>query len=207
MDKKTMEQAVRDEVNAFVANGCEFSAHTITQNIRTKVNSGSLEIDGLAICQLGSKQTQYIEHQIIRDLVHQICGFGNLSGYERKWNSVPNLPTGGYFVWAPIGTHDDDDEDEDDDDVVTGASPNVIMKQTYSAADPNDPVIVGKVLNYFDHKLSLGSPATLHSTQRRLKRSPLTIDQIKKIAEDNGYTIYTPAGVSLSDSVVTGKVN
>lgn len=206
MDKKTMEQAIRDEIDAFVKNGCEFSAHAITQNIRTKVNSGSLEIDTLQMVTLGGKQTQYIEHQIVRDLVHQICGFGNLSGYERKWNSVPNLPTGGYFVWAPSGTHDDDDDADDDadddDNAVFSATANATAKQAYSPASPTDPVVVGKVLNYFDHRLSIGTPATLHSTQRRMKRSPLTIDQIKAIAESNKYVVETFPGKPVSDSIV-----
>lgn len=202
MDKKTMEQAIRDEINAFVANGCEFSAHTITQNIRTKVNSGSLEIDSLSAATLAGKQTQYIEHQIVRDLVHQICGFGNLPGYERKWNSVPNLPTGGYFIWAPLGTHDDDDDDDEDDDTASGTPSNLVTKQVYSPASPADPVVVGKVLNYFDHRLSIGNPASLHSTQRRLKRSPLTIDQIKAIAEANKYAVVAVPGKPVSDSLV-----
>ena len=49
--------------------------------------------------------------------------------------------------------------------------------------------VIRKVTTYFDRRFSKGKPATLHSTLRRMKRDPLTINQIKKIAEESGYNI------------------
>lgn len=197
MNVKSLENAVRDEIDAFVKNGCEFSAHSITTNIRVKVNSGNLEIDGLPQDQIGGIMTQNIEHQTVRTIVHQLFNSGDIQamGFDRRWQTSPNA-NGGYFTYGPVGV---------------GAIPvmppvasvqNAMTNQPiFTPASPTDPNVVKSVLDYFDHRFADGIPATLHSTQRRLKRTPLSITDIAQIATTNGYRIVTSS--PYSESIVT----
>ena len=208
---KSMQDAVQDEINAFVANGCVFTAFSITQNLRMKVNTGALEVDGLPFLTIGGSSTQKIEHDSIRGVVHQICGFNNVAGYERHFVSDPNARGGGYYEWGPsqqtiqtIGGSTGTSGAMQVGTVTQTNAPLVVStaKVLYLPADPTDPIVVGKILNYFNKRLSLGVPATLHSTQRRLKRSPLTIDEIKIIAVSNNYVVEPIAGKPDSEALI-----
>jgi len=201
MNVKNMETAVRDEIAAFVANGCEFSAHSITTNVRTKVNSGNLEIDGLPKIILGVNNTQYIGHQTVRAIVDQLFANGDIRAvnYDRRWQVASNQ-NGGYLVYGPAGSN-----------VAPQPSSSVYPVQNAMAsqsgatcghADPRDPVVVQSVLDYFDHRFSGGDPATLKSTQSRLKRSPLFVTDIAQIAISNGYLVVPVIGRAYSESIV-----
>lgn len=188
-DTKTIEQAVQDEIDAFIKNSCEFSAHTITTNIRTKVNNGQMEIDGLSYEMVNGVNTQKIDHNVIRSIVHQICA-RNVSGYDRKWNQLPN--GGGYFSWAPVNMVNfiamDDDEDDEDDAVGTTGNVSVqfgTLSHKNPVADPNDPIIQDMVVSYvLKHR-----PVTLRDIQKRMKRNRLTIAQIEDIVEKKGFSL------------------
>jgi hypothetical protein len=206
---KTFEQAITDEIrNGFMANQCEFSAHDVTVCIRKKVNDGLLEISGIPFQEIGGVKTQMIDHSDVRFFVHQHCTSNPLVGYERKWN--PNAKGSGYYSWAAIQTTADDDDDADDaqtpfstpaSSIVSGMGQTPVVT-AYPAADPADPMIVGKVVNYFTKKAQAGTPGTLHTAQRRMKRNPLTIAQIKQIAVDNGFTVHSRTGLPECESTV-----
>ena len=196
---KTLKMAVQDEIiQGFVANGCEFSAYTITVAIRAKVNNGMLEIDGLPYQMMNGVNTQLVSHDEVRDLVRLITSTSAITDYVRSWRSAPNTPTGGYWVWSkavvaqpcpqvPVSAADDDDDDVTAPVIPVTQSSLTIPKNP--SADPNDPEIIKMLTSYFDNRISMGQPASLHTAQSRMKRHRLTIAQIMKIAEDNGYTV------------------
>lgn len=189
MDVKSLEIAVRDEIDAFVKNGCEFSAFSITSNIRHKVNNGSLEIDGIPKDNIDGMQTQNIEHQTIRAIVHQIFNRGDIEsmGYERRWQNFPNQNSG-YFAYGPSTQTNSQNSQVNSIHSDTTSQP-INKNNVYSPASPSDPSVVKSVIDYFDHRFADGTPATLHSTQRRMKRTPLSITDIAQIAVSNGYQI------------------
>lgn len=200
MNVKSLEIAVRDEIDAFVANGCEFSAHSITTNIRTKVNSGSLEIDGIPKDTIGGIVTQNIEHQTIRAIVYQLFNNGEIQakGFDRRWQAAPNA-NGGYFCYGPAGVNA---TPQPSVAPVQNAMATQSNGGTYNQANPSDPAVVKSVLDYFDHRFADGTPATLHSTQRRLKRTPLSVTDIAQIATANGYMVEPVIGQPYSESTV-----
>jgi hypothetical protein len=195
---KTLKQAVRDEIiQGFVANGCEFSAYTITVAIRAKVNNGMLEIDGIPYQMMNGVNTQVVSHGDVRDLVRLVTSISPIANYVRNWRSAPNTPTGGYWVWSkaviaqpcpqvPVAAADDDDDVTAPVAPVTQSGP---IAPKNPSADPNDPEIIKMLTSYFDNRISMGQPASLHTAQSRMKRHRLTIAQIMKIAEDNGYAV------------------
>lgn len=198
---KSLQQAVVDEITqGFVANQCEFSAHDVTVCLRKKINDGVLELYGVAFEDVDGVNTQYVAHDDVRFIVRNHCGNGvcNVPGYERRWNPFTNGRPGGYFTWASLGSHADDD---DDGTIAQPAAPvaSVAPSQVQSTtgmlrsiighADPKDPVVIAKVVAYFTNRIKKGTPGTLHSAQRSLKRNPLFIAQIKEIALDNGFMV------------------
>lgn len=197
---KQLSDAIQDEIDAFVSNGCNFSAFTITKNIRAKVNAEVLEIDGLPFETIGGVNTQNIEHDTVRSIVHQICGFNNIAGYERHFVNDSTKRGSGYYEWGPVGTAQSQTSSTTVSAITTGNSTPSTSKPV--PADPNDPVVCGKVLNYWDHRFNNGNPATLHSTQRCLKRNPLSIAQIRQIAVDNNYVVEPVTGKPESESIV-----
>lgn len=215
---KTLEKAVKDEINVgMVPNSVEFSSHTITQNIRQKVNDGILEIDGLNVEDVDGVMTQRIEHDDVRHFVHAECGGRNcfVPGYERKWNTLGG--TRGYWSWSPVGTHMN--TKDDDNGIFQPVMPNPVMappphpSQTIQSKPVHndslkymDPMIIGKVVNYFENRLAKGKPASLHDAQKRMKRNPLTIAQIKQIALDEDFTVRRELGQAECDSIVIHSV-
>ena len=112
--------------------------------------------------------------------------------------------------WKQAPPPDDDDDDQQPSGVAALFSnptatnvptPATGSVNSYVPADPNDPTIISMVTNYFDNRYNSGTPATLHSTQNRMKRNPLTLAQISGIAESQGYTVNNNGG-SLSHATV-----
>lgn len=208
---KTMENAVRDEINAFVKNSCEFSAYNITKNIRTKVNGGILEIDGLSFVNIDGISTQRIDHDIVKPIVKMIAN--GIVNYTRRWN---DNNTRGYFSWVPIASIVDEEYDEEDEENY-GCDDSCSCNDScscddscdcnipISTGDVSDPLVISKVTSYFDNRINQGNPATLHSTQRRMKRTPLTIKQIARIAEVYGYCVKSITNRPYSDSYITNN--
>jgi hypothetical protein len=194
MNVKSLETAVLEEIDAFMANDCEFSAHSVTVNIRTKVNSGNLEIDGLSQDTIGGITTQKIEHHIVRNIIYQQYNGGSIQnrGYDRRWQVAPNA-NGGYFVYGPVNVTSTQ---------VPQASVAPVQSAMTSQSSPANQSVVKSVLNYFDNRFADGVPATLKSTQSRLKRSPLLVTDIAQIAVSNGYLVVPVPGKSYSRSIV-----
>jgi hypothetical protein len=211
--QKTLTVAVSDEIhNGFVANGCEFSAHDITVAIRKKINAGDLEIHGLPFQDVdGTPNTQRIEHDAVRTEVHGVCGVDNITGYARKWNR-----TVGYFSWTLDAATDDDDDDfvniatKDGTSVIWNSQtpapalpPKTPTIKANAAANPNDHIVIGKILNYVNGRVNDGVNPTLKATQSCIKRNPLTVRQISDIVQNNGYKISNDGGKAYCYSEIT----
>ena len=212
--RKTLTQAVEDEIQqGFVQNGCEFSAHSITVNLRFKVNDGDIEIEGRQCEDVDGVTTQRIEHDEVRDIVHSLCGTHSLSGYERVWNPLPQR--GGYYSWAPIGSrqkgtpkpnamNDILKPNPAKQSSITSSISSATSDQVRTCGQP--VAIVKKVLSYVENRYKRGTPATLKTTQCRLKRTPLGIAQIAEIITRNGYQLKpAPPGVRFSSATLYPK--
>ena len=220
---KSLQQAVHDEIDHLVQNGVEFSAWEVTKLIREKINHGELEIDTIDFTVVDGIKTQYIDHDDVRFIVHSYCDDASCSiavsldildlGYEKKWNKFKDLRPGGYYSWGPI--NDDDDVTQPFSGIVQGigctGTGTVITLATqvtpgkFPPGDPSNPVLIEKVLKYFSKGVCQQKPRTLHGAQKRMKRNPLTIDQIKTIAMNNGYVLRRTGKSAECDSNVVPR--
>jgi len=198
---KTIQEAIQDEIHdGFVKNSCAFSAYDVTIAIRMKVNADEISIVGYPMEDVNGLTTQRIEHHDVRDIVHDICGHNGISGYERKWDKTGGV---GHFSWVPQATVSNASYDK------VSATVAIISTQSQASAprtstDINDKTVIDMVTSYFDNRFNDGKPATIHSTQNRMKRRPLTQSQIRDIAEKHGYDVHN-AGGSLSNAIVTPR--
>lgn len=186
------------------------------------------DVDGINTQRVSHEDVRFVVHD------HCGNGICNIPGYERRWNPFTNGRPGGYFTWASLGTHTDDDDDDDDDDDGTIAQPAAPLSgvsigtsivagfgttattpapvpatpkaQTlsYPHANPDDPIVISKVVAYFTNQVKRGGVGTLHSAQRSLKRDPLTIAEIKQIATANGFLIDNQGGAECDSKVFVG---
>ena len=120
----TLCSAIDKTVAVLVGTKTEFSAFDITKNLRSQVADG---VDGIDTAEtgtvyVGGKDVAKIDHEIVKEAVHDLFHRGEMSGYTRSMT-----PDGAHWVYAeavdPPDIDDDDDSDDSDDaDPVTGAS-------------------------------------------------------------------------------------
>lgn len=95
----TFNSAVEAVVAEFVAAGKTFSAHDITDEVRQRSNAGTLVIDAAetGTCYNAGSSVPRVEHNEVRDRVHDLFTAGSMPGYDRKhtgqyWQYVPPAP-------------------------------------------------------------------------------------------------------------------
>ena len=112
----TLCKAIDDHVAKRIAAKEEFSAFDITKALREEVNGGSSTIDSSETdtVYVGGKSVAKIDHEIVKEAVHDLYKRDEMTGYDRSFN-------GSHFIYAesadePIGDSDPDDSDSDPDD-------------------------------------------------------------------------------------------
>jgi len=120
----TLCEAIDSTVKMLVGTKTEFSAFDITKDLRSQVSDGAVTIDTAetGTVHVGGKDVAKIDHEIIRDAVHDIFKRGEMSGYSRFF-------TGSHWTYSkapddppPPDDSDDDSDDSDDDDGATGTA-------------------------------------------------------------------------------------
>jgi hypothetical protein len=95
--KVSLIAATEKVVNEFVAAGKLFSAHDITQEIRSRLVAGTIDVDK-AECGVvhvgGGQEVAKVEHGDVRNIVHDLFGSGRIQGYDKTY-------TTDHFVFAP----------------------------------------------------------------------------------------------------------
>lgn len=110
----TLCKAIDDTVAGLITNKTEFSAFDVTKAIREEVGGGKSSIDTSETdtVYVGGQSVAKIDHDIVKETVHDLFKRGEMAGYDRSFN-------GSHFVYAesiddPI---DDSDPDDGNDDI------------------------------------------------------------------------------------------
>ena len=186
----TLQAAILSQIREFATTGKTFSVHEVTQALRSKVNSGTLEIPEV--------ETQNASFRF--DIPHKKVK----SIFEDLWNSGVFTPdftlnrrfTGVYFEYipvtattstptppvAPIGTV-----------AVPAASPATIGVATVSGKVPKSTVM-SRISQYLDNCASRSFRPTLKQVQSAIKRGDVSTgwncEEIKDVVEQElGYSL------------------
>lgn len=100
----TFQNAIESIVNEFVAAQKTFSAFDITQELRERSNAGTTTIDPAetGTCHVNGGDVPRINHDQVRDYVHDLFANGKMSGYDRSNN-------GQYWQYGPAASIPDPD--------------------------------------------------------------------------------------------------
>ncbi len=112
----TLCNEVEISVEALVMAKTKFSAYDVTKDLRSKVADGTVSIDitETGTVHVGGKDVAKIDHDIIKECVHDIFNSDEMDGYDRSHN-------GSYFEYHEKEEDEDGDEDDGDDDSTDDA--------------------------------------------------------------------------------------
>ena len=176
METKTLYDAIRSEIDSLVTAGESFSAYTVTKKVRDKVNILDLNISDVTETDyFNGCYVQKISHYIVKEIVHSIMA--TITSYKKEFAN-------GFYQYS-LQTQ----TVVDNSVTVPIVAPTAVV-----AGDPTSPLVIQQATSYFNARYLDDNPATLKSTQSRFKRSPMTIDQIKDMAEKAGYQIRPKKG-------------
>jgi hypothetical protein len=93
-----IEQGVDTVVTEWVTAEKKFSAHDVTEELRKRVNDGSIQLDpGLAgTAYVGGKDVTKVEHKFIKEAVSKLMGSNRFPDYVREHNPA------GFYEYLPI---------------------------------------------------------------------------------------------------------
>lgn len=166
MKQLPLAAAVAVTVQAFTTAQKEFSAHDVTRELRTLVNSGELGIIDLSRVDVdGIPNTYRIDHNTVRGYVR--ASFGSVPNYERD-NSR------GYALYRPKTAGSSYSATP-----VATPAPTTYTSQV--SAPPFSTAITSKVISYVNNKLADGICPTLKQIQSRLKGYSITCKEIADI--------------------------
>lgn len=115
----TLCDAIDSTVKMLVGTKTEFSAFDVTKNLRDQVRDDAVSIDQneTGTVHVGDKDVVKIDHETIKEVVHDLFQRGEMTGYDRTHN-------GTHWVYAEAPDDPIDDSDDGDDDVSgTGVVP------------------------------------------------------------------------------------
>jgi hypothetical protein len=94
--KTTLNAAIASVVSDLIITGKTFSAHEVTKDLRERVANGNIVIDTkeTGVVHIQSGEVAKVEHDYIRDAVHELFHQGKMTGYVRNHN-------GNYWTYAP----------------------------------------------------------------------------------------------------------
>ena len=125
--KPSLVKAVGDLVTQeFIANNTKFSAHDVTKKLRdlVLVDDKLVDMTETGPCWVQGKQVARIEHDDVKNIVHDLFTAGLLTGYGRSYNGSfleYDLLTN---ISPPAAVLADDDDTDDGDGTI--AAPTAV---------------------------------------------------------------------------------
>jgi hypothetical protein len=104
----TLCKEIETTVKCYVGTKTKFSAHDVTNDLRTRVADGSANVDTAetGTVHVGGKDVAKIDHEIVKEAVHDIFHSGEMEWYNRTHN-------GSHWEYSeavdPVSVSDDDD--------------------------------------------------------------------------------------------------
>ena len=177
MKTLTFATAVLCAIRRFTSISFDFSAHDITKELRRQVNSGEIALSDIDERDVDGSITQYIEHDVVRNLVRELYTENLIPDYGRKDN-------GQYIVYTKLNI-----TPSQTTTVTLAAQPTPTPTPT-----PPQPAIsqITKetmVIDYVKRKVAKGEHPTLKRIQSRMKRASLTCGEIESVLMKYGYAV------------------
>jgi hypothetical protein len=137
----TLCKAIDEQVALFITDKKEFSAFDVTKVLREKVaqaainktdsgiddgETGTVFVSGVSVAK--------IDHDIVKEAVHDIFQRGEMVGFDRDFNSSKGHWLYGEAIDVPITTDDDDDVDSVDPVGAVPASPGTTSGTSYDGS-------------------------------------------------------------------------
>lgn len=194
MKNLTLEDAVSEVVNDFVAKGQPFSAHQVTTEVRNRVNAQQVEISGVPFGYVDAQNThsQMITHSDVRDLVGEVARVLNLqvnySSGHREYSAVAPLMGAGtpialqtsHSIGIPLNTP-----------ATAYSPPPTVVSGTSVPARftvPTKDTVKQKITRYVRSKLNKGDVVTLHMVQKTIKAG-IKLPEIERVIKAEGWNL------------------
>ena len=110
----TLCKEIESTVKCFIDTKTKFSAYDVTKDLRSKVSDDAISIDvaETGTVHVGGKDVAKIDHEIVKEAVHDIFHSGEMVGYDRVHN-------GTHWEYSeavdPVSVPDDDAPADKDD--------------------------------------------------------------------------------------------
>ena len=124
----TLCNEVETSVKALVAAKTKFSAYDVTKDLRSKVADGTVSIDitETGTVHVSGKDVAKIDHEVIKECVHDIFNSDEMDGYDRTHN-------GTHFEY-----HEKEEDEDDGDDDSTDDAPSTTDGDDYDGSSSLD---------------------------------------------------------------------
>jgi hypothetical protein len=196
--------AVLSVINDFRLKQQSFSAYQVTQELRSRVNNGSLTFSDRQSETIENVTTYRVERDEVRNIISELYDNGLLFGLQRG-----NARTGSssYVIYEckpPVAT-------PAAVPVTTSLTPRVnnsvylpgsTGKTTITSVLPPQWV-ANAIASYIIRKFQKGQNPSLKQIQSRFKTTPLSTSEIRGYVEKAGYKIQAQSGLKPSLSIVT----
>lgn len=200
----TLQTAILMQVQEFAKANIPFSVHNITQEVRAKVNNGTLEIPEVEVT--GASFRFDIPHTKVKSLFEELWRTGVFDpdfSLNRQFN-------GKYFEYTPTLTNSglqtaSSVPPSNYTSLVTAPQPSVTTTTVAPATPVTDSSVRSRIQTYLDNCENRNFRPTLKQVQSAIKRDVSTgwsCEKIQDYIEGLGYSVVAdPDSVSASQVV------